>query len=133
MENIKTDKPTLRKFGLIMGLFFSIVAAALFIKHRQSALPGAIVALVFFSIAISTPTLLKYLYIVWMKLAFILSWFNARLLLCVIFYLVLSPVGLIMRIFRVDFLERRFNPGLDSYWKTREKKQPLPEDYTKQF
>ena len=133
MENIKTDKAALKKFGLIMGLFSLIVAAALFIKHRQSALPAAIVALAFFLIAISMPGLLKYLYIVWMKLAFILSWFNARLLLCVIFYLVLSPVGLIMRIFRVDFLERRFNPSLDSYWKAREKKQPLPEDYTKQF
>ena len=133
MENIKTDKPTLRKFGLIMGSFFLIVATALFVKHRQSVLPAAIIALAFFLIAISIPTLLKYLYIVWMKLAFILSWFNTRLLLCVIFYLVLSPVGLIMRIFRVDFLERRFNPSLDSYWKAREKKQPLPEDYTKQF
>ena len=133
MENIKTDKEVLRKFGLIMGSFFLIAAAALFIKHRQSVLPAAIIALAFFLIAISIPSLLKYLYIVWMKLAFILSWFNTRLLLCAIFYLVLSPVGLIMRIFRVDFLERRFNPGLDSYWKAREKKQLLPEDYTKQF
>ena len=133
MENIKTNKAALRKFGLMMGVFFSIVAAVLFIKHRQSALPGAIVALVFFSIAISTPTLLKYLYIIWMKLAFILSWFNTRLLLCVIFYLVLSPVGLVMRIFRVDLLERRFNPGLDSYWKAREKTTLAKRDYTKQF
>ena len=133
MENIKTDKPTLRKFGLIMGLFFSIVAAALFIKHRQSTLPAAIVSLVFFLIVISMPSLLKYFYIVWMKLTFILSWFNTRLLLCVIFYLVLSPIGMIMRIFRVDFLERRFNPSLASYWKARGKKQSLPEDYSKQF
>ena len=133
MENFKTDKNALRNFGLIMGLFFAIVAMVILIKHRQSTVLPALISSAFFLIAISMPALLKYLYIAWMKFAFILSWFNTRLFLCVIFYLVFSPAGLIMRIFKVDFLERKFAPGEISYWKTKDKEESASEDYSRQF
>ena len=133
MENIKTDKATLSKFGLMMGLFFAIIALVIFIKHRQSTVPVTVISLIFLLMTISMPSLLKYFYIVWMKLTFMLSWFNTRVLLCAIFYFVFSPAGLIMRIFRVDPLKRKFAPGTTSYWKVKDKKESVSEDYSKQF
>jgi hypothetical protein len=132
MDKIKTDRATLRKFGLIVASGFVLISLIIFIKHRHSVVPTAVIALSFMLMATFTPALLKHLHIVWMKLADILSWVNTRLLLGIIFYLVFSPVGLCLRLFKIDLLER--NPkGLNgSYWKPKVKERTLPADYRRQ-
>jgi len=133
MDKIKTDKATLRKFGLTMAVCFAVITLIIFFRHKHSTTLTSIIALFFLLFALSTPALLKYFYIAWMKLAFILSWFNTRLLLCLVFYFIFSPVGLIMRLLRIDVLERKFKSSCDSYWKPKESNQPLPADYERQF
>ena len=133
MDKIKTDRTTLRKFGLIMASGFFLISLIIFTKHKHSAIPTVTMALSFMLMAIFAPALLKHLYILWMRLAYILSWVNTRLLLGIIFYLVFSPVGLFMRLFRIDPLER--NPGRfnDSYWKPKAKQgSPAADDYHRQ-
>jgi len=68
-----------------------------------------------------------------MKLAFVLGWVNTRILLCIIFYLIFSPLGLIMRIFRIDLLDRRFNCATESYWKAKSSKEFSQADYQRRF
>jgi len=131
MDKIKTDRTTLRKFGLLM-VFGFVLISLIFIKHKHSVMPTAAVALSFMLIAFFAPASLKYLYILWMKLAYILSWVNTRLLLGIIFYLVFSPVGLFMRLFKIDPLERNFEPLNDSYWKPKIGQRSSPVDYHRQ-
>jgi len=133
MDKIKTDKNTLRKFGLTMAVCFAVITLIIFFRHKHSTAPTSIIALFFLLFALSIPALLKYFYIAWMKLAFILGWFNTRLLLCLIFYFIFLPVGLVMRLFRVDPLDRKFNRGISSYWKPKEKKEFSMADYERQF
>ncbi|MDD5505552.1 MAG: SxtJ family membrane protein [Candidatus Omnitrophica bacterium] len=83
--------------------------------------------------SLSLIKIMKYLYHFWMKLAFFLSWFNTRMLLCIMFYAVFSPAGLLMRLFRVDLLERRFDKSAKSYWKLKENKTSMAADYERQF
>jgi hypothetical protein len=133
MSKIKTDRATLRKFGLIMAFCFTVVTLVIFFRHKGSWTPTSIMALSFLLVGLGRPALLKYFYILWMKLALILSWFNTRLLLCLIFYFLFSPGGLIMRLFRIDFLERNFKNACDSYWKPKKCTHSLPTDYERQF
>jgi len=132
MNKIKTDRTILRKFGLIMASGFFLISLIVFIKHKHSVAPTAVIALSFMLVATFAPVLLKYLYIFWMKLADILSWVNTRLLLGIIFYLILSPVGLFMRLFRIDLLEKNSGPHIDSYWKPKTGDRSLPADYHRQ-
>jgi hypothetical protein len=136
MDKIKTDRTTLRKFGFLMATVLALIGLIIFTKHEYSVSPTAVMALSFMliamSIAIFAPLLLKYPYILWMRLAYILSWVNTRLLLGVIFYLVFSPVGLFRRLFRIDLLERDPEPLNDSYWKPKAGKRALPDDYRRQ-
>ncbi len=74
--------------------------------------------------------LLKYLYIIWMRLAFILGWINTRILLLAIFYLLFTPIGIGIKLFGVDLLERKIDKNKDSYWKKRDS---LAADYERQF
>jgi uncharacterized protein involved in cysteine biosynthesis len=68
-----------------------------------------------------------------MKLAFVLAWINTRLILWIIFYLVFTPIGLVMRLLGVDLLARKIEKNKDTYWIKKEKSGFEPKDYARQF
>jgi hypothetical protein len=132
MDPIKTDKLTLKKFGFLMAAVLLLAGLIVFIKHRRVYLPAAVTALLFFTTAIFIPVSLKYFYIFWIKLARCLSWVNTRILLGLMFYGIFTPLGLFLRLFRIDLLERKFDRASDSYWKSRMGKKIPPTDYHRQ-
>jgi hypothetical protein len=71
-------------------------------------------------------------YIFWMRLAFILGWINTRIILFIIFYLIFTPIGIVLRIFGIDLLDRKIERDKESYWKKIEKKD-MHSDYQRQF
>lgn len=70
---------------------------------------------------------------VWMKFAYLLGWINSRILLIIIFYLVFAPTGLVMRLLRVDLLDRKIEKDKPSYWKTKDDLDSSPLGYEKRF
>lgn len=133
MAKIKTDKNTLRKFGLTMAIALAVFTLLIFLKRRELTFVTPALSLFFLVQALILPLSLKYFYIFWMKLAFVLGWFNTRLLLGIIFYAAFAPAGLFMRLFRVDPLERRTDKNIRSYWKPKENKAFAAADYERQF
>ncbi|MDD2679596.1 MAG: SxtJ family membrane protein [Candidatus Omnitrophica bacterium] len=130
MEKIILDTKNLKKFGMTMGIAFLVIAIFIIIRHKHSPLPVLIIALIFFIMGVVTPALLKPAYIAWMRFAYLLGWINTRLILVIIFYLVLTPIGLVMRLCGIDSLERKINKKAGSYWKKRELTKP---SYERQF
>lgn len=127
------DKNNLKKFGITMGIAFFIITIFILIRHKHSVLPATIISGIFFIFALFIPSLLKPIYIIWMRIAFILSWINTRLILIIIFYLIFTPVGLGIKIFGIDFLDRKMDKNKDSYWKKSQTKKFNPLDYERQF
>jgi len=115
-EYFNADKKTLRNYGLVMTAAFVALAVIFFLKDKPSALYLAVIALLFLVSGLTLPRVLKPLYVIWMTFAFYLSMVMTYLLLTVFFYLIMSPVGLIMRLFGKDLLSRKFPGGKDSYW-----------------
>lgn len=132
MEKLNIDKQELKRYGITMGGIFLVIAVFIFIRHKHSILfaPVMSVALIFLVVAASRPIFLKPAYLVWMKFALALSWINTRLILIVIFYLVFTPIGLVMRLCGIDLLTRKIDKQRGSYW---EKKAPSIINYEKQF
>jgi hypothetical protein len=64
-------------------------------------------------------SLLRSAYAGWMVVARKIGWFNSRVILTVVFYLVLTPVGLVRRILGYDPMHRRFELETGSYRVTR--------------
>lgn len=133
MEKLNLSKKSLRRFGITMAIVFSIIALIILARHKQGVGPVFSIAAVFFALALLIPQALKPVYIIWMKLAFILGRVNTRLILLVMFYLVLTPVAVIMKLFNKDPLERKIEKGSDSYWIKKEKKDFSQLDYERQF
>ena len=61
------------------------------------------------------------------------TWLTTRLILALTYYLVITPIGLLLRLFGKDALQRKIDPGADSYWIEREPEPLDRERYKKQF
>lgn len=87
----------------------------------------------FFLLGVINSELLKTPYLLWMRFAFVLSWVNTRIILALLYYLVITPVGLLLRLFRKDLLDTSPANVRDSYWHKKEPHAPGSERYERQF
>ena len=76
---------------------------------------------------------LKLLYSTWMKLVFALARVNTRIALIIVFYLCITPIAVIMKIFGADLLDKRIDKTRQSYWLAKEKKKTGAMNYERQF
>lgn len=133
MARLNLDRKSLRKFGITMGIAFLAMTVIILARHRHSMMPTAAISVVFFLSALILPSLLKPVYIIWMRFAFCLSWFNTRLILTVLFYLVFMPISLVLKIFAKDLLDRKIEKEKNSYWHKKEKSEFNRLNYERQF
>lgn len=133
MEKIRTDKKTLSNFGITMSAVLLVIAGVVFLKRKDLPAPVIAVSVLFFIIGMARPEFFRPVYLAWMRLAFVLSWINTRLILAVIFYLIFTSIGLFLKLFRVDLLDIKIDKNKVSYWHKKEKKQFNPLDYEHQF
>jgi len=131
----KPTDPELRKFGLIMAVALTLLAALAWYKDSQDLGAKLILAAVILSmVALTWKRALLPFYKIWMIIGGFLGFVNSHLLLSLVFYLIFTPTGLIMRLFRGDPLERDLRRGSDSsYWSRRETPLLPKEHYERQF
>ncbi len=134
-EGIRTglSYESLRKFGITMAACFAAIALLVAFKHRHSPLPACFISALFIFMAFAAPNTLKPIYTAWMKIGYILGWINTRIILAVIFYLVFTPMGLVMRLFGADLLDLKIDKNKKSYWLRKENKGMGLEGYERQF
>ncbi|MBZ0198758.1 MAG: hypothetical protein K8H86_02745 [Ignavibacteriaceae bacterium] len=132
LKQIKESPEDLKKFGLTIGAVLVIIAIVLYLYGKQSYFyflaPGLLLA----SIGLAIPEMLKPLNKVWMIIAILLGWVMTRVILTILFYLVITPTGLIARLVGKDFLKLRKIKS-ETYWEKREPKTPVKVDYERQF
>jgi len=122
-----------RKFGFTMAVAFGIISVLVFAKHRHPVWVLAGLSAAFAFLGACAPAWLKPVHAFWMGLAQALSWVNTRIILAVMFYLVISPIGLCMRLFGKDLLDKKIEKSKKSYWRQAAQKDFQPSDYERQF
>ena len=133
LKNIKSEKSDLRKFGITVGVISLIIAGFLFWKEKVLFQIVLAIGIILFAFGITIPVLLKPVYLVWMIFATILGWLMTRVILCLLFYVIVTPIGLISRLFRKQFLELRWDRSQNTYWNYRATKHVKKESCEKQF
>lgn len=110
-----------RQFGLVFGFFF--LCLALYFAFLESSLfwKFGIVSILFFVVAFCTPKVLAPLNKVWMKIGMILGGIVSPIVMSLIFYCVLMPIGLCLRVTGVDSLNLKDSSSKDTYWVKKEK------------
>jgi hypothetical protein len=134
IKNLKTGPRELRKFGLMVGGVFVVLGLLLLFRSRAAGpyLLGIGGVLVVFGAA--SPQFLKPVYVAWMSVAFALGFVVSHVILTLFFFLVITPVGLVARIFGKDFLRLKLDRNAPSYWVRRKTGAPKPAShYEQQF
>jgi len=106
----------LRRFGLVMAVPLSLLAAALLWRQRPSWPYLLALAAAFALAGLVAPRLLSPVEKAWMALADWLSVVMSYVILTLAFILVVTPLGLVRRVFRRDPLHLRFDKASPSYW-----------------
>ncbi len=132
IKNIKKDKKELRSFGITIGIILLIISAILFYYDKSSHQIIAYIGGGFIGSGIIIPILLKPIYILWMTFAVILGWVMTRVILSLVFYLIMTPIGLLTRLLGEDSLALK-KSNSESYWNNRDRNYETSQDYEKQF
>lgn len=91
---------------------------------------GAVVSLV---LGLIKPLWMKKFLVAWMLAAFPIGWVVSHVAMAIIYFLVVTPIALLMRIVGRDPLSRRFDPQAKTYWTTRPTAPRDPASYFRQF
>jgi len=122
-----------RSFGLVFATVF-LVIAGMPLFHGESIRWWSIgVAAAFGLIALAKPALLAGLNRLWMKLGVLLGKVVSPIALGILFYIVITPIGVIIRLTGKDPLRLKFDPDTASYWIPREPPGPPPGSMNNQF
>ena len=121
LERLRRGKGELRKFGLLVGGAFIVVAVVGLLKHWSGALlmTTSVLGALLLLAGWLSPKILTRAYGVWMGIAFALGWVVSRVILIILFYAVLSPLGMIARLAGKKFIDTGFGVGRESYWVAR--------------
>lgn len=129
----KDEKPVLRKFGLTLGVFLGLIGGGALWQESGIYPYFFTAAAVLILLGIARPTSLSLVYKAWMGLAMCIGWFVTRVILLVLFYLVVTPLGLISRLCGRNSLNLGFDRKAEPYWSLKAKPRPERETYEKQY
>jgi hypothetical protein len=130
----KTKISPNRSFGFVICSAFLLIGLAplLHVPHRPRWW-AIVIAALFAALALLRPDLLRPLNILWLRFGLLLHKIVSPVILALLFYTTVMPVGLLMRAFGKDPLHLHKNATAETYWVLREPPGPSPESMTQQF
>ena len=133
IKNIKSGKRELRQFGVTIGIVLGFLGALLLFRQKDYYFYFFTFSGVFFLFGLMAPILLKPIQKIWMTLAILMGWVVTRVILIILFYLVVTPLGLVAKLFGKAFLDLKFDRAVNSYWILREAVKIDKRSYENQF
>ncbi len=134
IQTLKTGARELRKFGLTVGGVLALLALWFWWRGKVYFPVVLVPGVLLMVLGALAPRTLKLFYVGWMSLAFILGFAVSTALLTVLFYLIVTPIGLIARLAGQDFLNRKFDRSGATYWILRDRSSSRQtRNYEQQF
>ncbi|MEE8450820.1 MAG: SxtJ family membrane protein [Thermoguttaceae bacterium] len=122
--NKNPSRRELALFGLIWLVFFGVVGGIVWGKSESTTAASAIwaMAVVVPVVGGIVPSLMRLVYLGMCYASFPIGFVVSHVILAIVYYLVMTPIGLLMRMFGHDPMQRRFDRDAETYWIPR--KQP---------
>jgi hypothetical protein len=133
LKQIKSGPAQLREFGVTMGAILIVLGDIALWRGRGSYPYLLGVGIVFSVLAFARPGVLKPFQKAWMELGIIIGFFVSRIILAVVFYAIMTPISLGMRLFGKDLLNERIDKKRISYWLERPAAITPRESYENQY
>ena len=136
-HEIVINSKKIREFGWVMLIILSVLIPA-FISWRNDwsitnlMLIFSGIGLILFLPSVFFPMSMKGVYRGWMLFALLLGFVMTKVLLTIIFFLLITPIGLARQLLVKDPLKLKANPEASTYWVKKER-IITPESYEKQY
>lgn len=133
LRSIKSADPQLREFGATMAAALAVIGDVALLRGRPFA-PWLIGASVFFLVSgLRWPRVLLPLQKAWMGFGVAAGLFTSRAALFILYFGVLTPVGLLMRLSGKDILDERADTEKASYWHVRPPQSRPKDSYENRY
>ena len=107
-----------KSFGIVFCIFFLIVSLYPLINGESIRLWSIILSGIFLILGLLNSRVLTPLNILWFKFGILLGRFISPIVMGLVFFLVVTPTGIIMRLFKKDLLKLKKNNS-NTYWINR--------------
>ena len=110
-----------RSFGLLFFVVFLLISLWPLKSEEDLRLWALILSLIFLILGVLNSKLLTPLNKLWFRFGIILGAFMSPIIMGLVFFIVVTPTGILMRIFGKDLLRLKMHKNMNSYWISREK------------
>ena len=125
--------PSDRNFGFTMAIVFALIGGFGLYKGSSHALIWLGVAAVFAGLTLWRPQSLGLANRAWLKLGLLMYRVVNPVIMAILFFGAILPIGLAMRLFGKDFLKLQRDRSMPSYWQPRTDPRPPSESMRQQF
>ncbi len=116
-RKVKSETRRLREFGLVMAVALGVFGAlAFFWRGHDWGQYLWYVGGAFLAFGLVAPRLLKPIEFVWMRFAVLLGTVMTTLILTLTFFVVMTPLGILLRLMGKDLLGMHGDTSIESYW-----------------
>ncbi|MFC1769700.1 SxtJ family membrane protein [Nitrospirota bacterium] len=133
LKQITSTKKDLRNFGLVVGGVILALGLWLLWKDRPATPCFLGTGAILMTLGLIAPKILLPLQRLWMSLAVVLGFIMTRVILTALFYLTITPIALIMRLFGKKFMPLGFDKNATTYWQPRSETKKPRETYEQQY
>ena len=133
IRRIDANTKAIRSFGITFLIVLGAIGGLLIFKGRDGGYIWMGIGGLFFLLGLLAPRALRGVYRIWMGLAVVLGYFMSRIILSVLFYLVVTPIGLFLRLLGKDILNEKWDKKANSYWIKRDKRAVDKKQYEKLY
>jgi len=133
IKAIKSDRNEVRKFGILFSIILVLSGAYALYRNSYLYIVFFVSGGLLFVLSITSQFMMRPLQKLWMSFAIIIGWLVSHTIILAIFYLVLTPIGILLKIFRKKLLDLKINRSEESYWIPREKDEALQQNYFNQY
>ncbi len=119
MNSEKIKIPSNKNFGLVFFIFFLIISFYPLLNNENLRLWSLVISLIFLILGLLNSKILTPFNKLWMNFGLLLGKFISPVIMSIIFFLVVTPIGVIMKFLKKDLLNLKFNSD-KSYWIKKE-------------
>ena len=117
MEKISSN----RSFGILFSIVFAAIAFWPLLNLGEIRVWSVIVSSIFLLLGLINSKLLYPLYLIWVKFGELIGKIVAPLVMALVYFLILTPISLLVRLFGKDLIGMKFSNDIKSYWIKRKK------------
>ena len=118
---MKNKKSNNRSFGILFFIVFLILGLYPTLKGNSPNIYFILISIPFIILGLINSKILTPLNNTWIKLGEILGIIIAPIVMAIIYFFILTPISIVVRIFGKDLLSIKFNKQVNTYWINRKK------------